>query len=277
MNFVDHYLKLAMTAKRILTSFFLILIVGITLIIDWLTNLAVIFFAIVALYEFFTMIERKGIVIFKYFGLGVGLVILLSVSLRFEVTRGWEFLLITSALLFLILLQFKRRQNSGVIIGLSTTIFGIFYIAWFMSFFIKLRYLDYGMWLVISVLLITKVGDMGAYFLGSRFGRHALISRISPNKTREGFLGGILFSLSAALASKFFMPISFSYFHLFILGLFLGILGQLGDLSESLMKRDCEVKDSGKIFPGLGGALDCIDSLLFTGPVFYFWFLHFGT
>ena len=69
---------------------------------------------------------------------------------------------------------------------------------------------------------------------------------------------------------------NFSYLHLLILGLSLGILGQLGDLSESLMKRDCEVKDSGKIFPGLGGALDCIDSLLFTAPVFYFWVLHFG-
>ena len=222
------------------------------------------------------MVERKGIVIFKYFGLGIGLIILLSVSLRFEVTRGWELLFITLALLSLMLIQFKRRESSGVIIGLSTTIFGIFYIPWFLGFLIKIQHLDYGEGMLAAVILITKVGDIGAYLLGSRFGRHVLISRISPNKSKEGFLGGLLFSLLAASAARYFMPPNFSYPHLLILGLLLGIIGQLGDLSESLMKRDCAVKDSGSIFPGLGGALDCIDSLLFTAPVFYFWVLHFG-
>ena len=107
-----------------------------------------------------------------------------------------------------------------------------------MSFLIKIRYLDYGAGLLAAVVLITKLGDIGAYLVGSRFGRHALIFRISPNKTREGFLGGLLFSLFAALAVKFFMPSNFSYLHLLILGLFLGILGQLGDLSESLMTQE---------------------------------------
>jgi phosphatidate cytidylyltransferase len=223
------------------------------------------------------MVEKKGVVIFKYFGLGIGLVILLSLSFRFEVTRGWELLFITLALLSLILTQFRRRESSGVVIGLSTTIFGILYITWFMGFLIKIRYLDYGVGMLATVVWITKVGDIGAYLLGSRFGRHTLISRISPNKTREGFLGGILFSLFAALGTKFLMPVSYSYAHLLILGFCLGVLGQLGDLSESLMKRDCAVKDSGNIFPGLGGALDCIDSLLFSAPVFYFWVLHFGS
>ena len=266
-----------MILKRIFISLLLILIIGISLTRDWLTNLAVIIFALAALYEFFTMVERKGIVIFKYFGLGIGLVILLSVSLQFVVTRGWELLFIILALLSLILIQFRRRQNTDVIIGLSTTIFGIFYITWFMSFLIKIRYLDYGAGMLAALLLITKGGDIGAYLLGTRFGRHALISRISPNISKEGFLGGLLFSLLAALlAGNLFMPSGLSYLHLVALGVSLGILGQLGDLSESLIKRDCEVKDSGYIFPGLGGALDCIDSLLFTVPVFYFWILHFG-
>ncbi|MFH1577818.1 MAG: phosphatidate cytidylyltransferase [Candidatus Omnitrophota bacterium] len=265
-----------MQIKRILTAILLLFVVAISIAVDWLPSIMIIIFAITALYEFFTMIEKKGIEIFKYFGIGVGLTILLSVSFHFEITRGWELLLISAALLSLILIQFRRRENSGVIINLSTTIFGIFYITWFMSFLIKIRLLEHGMGMLASVILITKSGDIGAYLLGSRFGRHALIFRISPNKSREGFLGGLLFSLLAALASKFFMPSNFSYLHLLILGLFLGILSQLGDLSESLMKRDCGVKDSGKIFPGLGGALDCIDSLLFTAPVFYFWVLHFG-
>jgi phosphatidate cytidylyltransferase len=264
-----------MIIKRIITAIVLILFVGVSIAIDWLTNPVVIFFAIVALYEFFTMVEKKGIVIFKYFGLGVGLIILLSFSLRFELTRAWEFLFITLALLSLILIQFRRRETNGVLIGLSTTIFGILYITWFMGFLIKIRYLNHGLGMLVTLIWITKVGDIGAYLLGSRFGRHALIARISPNKTRAGLLGGILFSLIAALGTKSLMPVSYSYFHLLVLGLFLGTLGQLGDLSESLMKRDCAVKDSGKIFLGMGGALDCIDSLLFTAPVFYFWVLHF--
>ena len=265
-----------MITRRIITALLLILFVGIAIAVEWLTSPAVGFFAILALYEFFTMVEKKGIVIFKYFGLGMGVMILLSLSLRFEVTSGWELLFITLALLFLILIQLKRRESSGVIIGLSTTIFGILYIPWFMGFLIKIRYLDYGAGMLASVIWITKFGDIGAYLVGSRFGRHTLISRISPNKTWEGLLGGILFSLLAALGAKSLMPASYSYYHLLVLGLFVGILGQLGDLSESLMKRDCAVKDSGDIFPGLGGALDCIDSLLFTAPVFYFWVLHFG-
>lgn len=265
-----------MLTKRIFTAVFLILVVSVSVVVGWLTNFMIIAFAAIALYEFFTMIEKKGIEIFKYFGMGVGLTVLLSVSVRFEITRGWELLLIILAFISLILIQFKRYESSGVIISLSTTIFGVFYIAWFMSFLIKIRYLHYGVGLLATVLLVTKAGDIGAFLLGSRFGRHTLISRISPNKTKEGFFGGLLFSVLAAWASKFLMPPNFSHLHLLILGLFLGILGQLGDLSESLMKRDCGIKDSGKIFPGLGGSLDCIDSLLFTAPAFYFWVLHFS-
>jgi len=92
---------------------------------------------------------------------------------------------------------------------------------------------------------------------------------ISPKKSVEGAIGGLLFSIVGAVVSKVFL--NFTYLHLILMGISLGILGQLGDLSESLMKRDCQVKDSGNIFPGLGGALDSIDSLLFVAPVFYFY------
>ncbi|MBU0548876.1 MAG: phosphatidate cytidylyltransferase [Candidatus Omnitrophica bacterium] len=265
-----------MITKRVLTALALILVVAFSIAVSWLTNLMIIFFSMLALYEFFSMIEKKDIVIFKYFGMGVGLMVLFSICFRFEFTRGWELLFIIAALLALILIQFRRRENSGVIISLSTTIFGVLYIAWFMSFLVKIRYLSTGAGMLATVVLITKTGDIGAYLLGSRFGRSPLISRVSPNKTKEGFIGGILFSIFAALASKIFMPPEFSYLHLLILGFFLGFLGQLGDLSESLMKRDCIVKDSGNIFSSMGGALDCIDSLLFTAPAFYFWILHFG-
>jgi len=119
------------------------------------------------------------------------------------------------------------------------------------------------------VLIITKLGDIGAYLIGSRFGKTPLIPRISPNKSIEGAIGGLIFSILGALISRQFL--NFTYLHLIFMGIFFGILGQLGDLSESLMKRDCQVKDSGNIFPGMGGVLDSVDSLLFSAPAFYFY------
>ncbi len=258
-----------MLLKRIISSSLLIAVILATIFIDWLCGLAVTIFIIVGLYEFFTMLEHKGINIYKYFGIGVGAVIPLSIVFRFETTKSWELLFIVLALLFLILMQFRRRKNSGVIVDISTTLFGILYVSWFFSFLIRIRYLAGGLGLLSTVLLITKLGDIGAYLIGSRFGKAPLIPHISPKKSVEGAIGGLLFSVLGALISKAFL--NFSYLHLIFIGISLGILGQLGDLSESLIKRDCQVKDAGKIFPGLGGVLDAIDSLLFSAPAFYFY------
>jgi len=257
-----------MVLKRIITSIVLIVLIAFIVSLDWLVGLVVTGFIVGGLYEFFTMLEKKGIVIYKYFGIAVGTIIPLSIMFRFELTKGWELLFAALGLLFLIVMQFRRRQNSGVIIGISTTLFGILYVSWFFSFLIKIRYLPQGLGLLVIVLLITKLGDIGAYLVGSRFGKTPLVPRISPNKSIEGAVGGLFFSIFGALAGK--SLVSLSYLHLVMLGFSIGILAQIGDLSESLMKRDCEVKDSGKIFPGMGGFLDLMDSLLFTAPVFYF-------
>lgn len=269
-----------MLTKRIISSIVLICILVITVFVDWLCGLVVTAFIVMGLYEFFTMLENKGIGIYKYFGIAMGVIIPLSIIFRFELTRSWELLFIVLALLALILMQFRRRESSGVIVDISTTIFGILYVSWFLSFLIKIRYLPGGIGLFSTALIITKLGDIGAYLIGTRFGKTPLIPHISPKKSVEGAIGGLIFSVLGALASKPFFP-AFSgipswrenlpYLHLVFIGIFLGILGQLGDLSESLMKRDCQVKDSGNIFPGMGGALDLVDSLLFTTPTFYFY------
>lgn len=258
-----------MLEKRIITGVALVAIVIATIFNIWLFNIAIAFFIIAGLYEFFTMLEKKGIMIYKYFGIAMGVIIPLSILSRFELTKKWELLFIVLTLLFLIMMQFKRRQNSGVIVDISTTLFGILYVSWFLSFLIKIRCLPEGIGLLGTVLLITKLGDIGAYLIGTRFGKTPLIPRISPNKSVEGSVGGLLFSVLGAFVSKAFT--GFSYLHLLFIGIFLGIVGQLGDLSESLMKRDCQVKDSGNILPGMGGILDQLDSLLFTAPVFYFY------
>jgi len=265
-----------MLSKRIISSIILLGIFLATLFIDWLFGLLVTAFIIAGLYEFFTMVESKGINIYKYFGIAMGVLIPLSILSRFELTKSWELLFIGLALLFLILMQFRRRESSGVIVAISTTIFGILYVSWFLSFFIKVRYFPGGAGLIFTVILITKSGDIGAYFIGTRFGKHLLIARISPKKSIEGGIGGVVFSVLGALASKPFFPAFCGIpawrenLYLIFIGLFLGILGQLGDLSESLMKRDCQVKDSGHILPGMGGVLDFVDSLIFTAPAFYF-------
>lgn len=258
-----------MLIKRIISSLVLIGIVVVTINYDWLCGLTVCAFIIGGLYEFFTMLEKKGIILFKYFGIGMGAIIPLSILFKFELTRSWELFFIILALLALILMQFRRKEHEGVIVGISATVFGILYVAWFLSFLIKIRYLSDGAGLLIMLLLITKLGDIGAYLVGTRFGKTPLIPRISPKKSVEGAVGGLVFSILGALASKIF--VSYTYVHLVFLGAFLGILGQLGDLSESLMKRDCQIKDSSQLLPGLGGILDLLDSLIFTAPVFYFY------
>ncbi len=258
-----------MLAKRIISSALLIIFITLATFIDWLCALVITAFIITGLYEFFTMLEHKGINIYKYVGIGMGAIIPLSISLRFELTRSWELFFALLAMLFVTIMQFRRRSNSGAIIGISTTVFGVLYISWFLSFFIKIRYLPQGLGLFAMVLLTVKLGDIGAYLVGSRFGKTPLMPRISPKKSVEGAVGGLIFSILAALASK--PLVDLSYLHLLFIGISFGALGQLGDLSESLMKRDCEIKDTGDIFPGLGGVLDVVDSLLFVGPAFYFY------
>jgi len=258
-----------MLKKRIISSAIILTIFMAVLFVDWLCALLITAFAVLGLYEFFSMLEHKGISIYKYVGLGIGAIIPLSIALHFELTKRWEFLFIVLALIFLILMQFRRRQNTGVIVSISTTLFGILYVSWFLSFLIKIRYLPGGLGFLVTVILITKLGDIGAYLFGMRLGKTPLIPRISPNKSVEGAIAGLVFSMLGALACRVFLPLS--YLHLALLGLCLGVIGQLGDLSESLMKRDCQIKDSGKILSGLGGVLDFIDSLIFAAPVFYFY------
>lgn len=225
--------------------------------------------------EFFSLVERKGIVIERWLGLGVGLLIPISILTGFEPTKGWELFFMVMVFLALFLTQMRRQDSSQAIVGISTALFGILYVSWSLSFLIKLRLLDNpvlpsGAWLVALVLLVTKGGDIGAYFVGSAIGRHTLIRRISPSKTWEGMIGGLLFSVGAALALRGVFS-GIPAYHLVVMGLLLGVLGQLGDLSESLIKRDCQVKDSGTLFPGMGGVLDVLDSLLFTSPICYFY------
>ncbi len=260
--------------SRFYSSVLMIALISAVIMYDASFLLMVMLLTIGGLYEFFYMIQKKGIPIYSYFGIIIGLLIPISIYWRMELTRNLELLFIVLAFLSVIILQFARKDNTNAVVGLSTTMFGIFYVSWLFSFVIKVRFLVPGLEgvkLLVFILLVTKMGDIGALLVGSRYGKHPLLPRVSPKKSVEGCLGSFLFSIITAVVSQPLLPaaVQFSFWKIVLMGAFFGGIGQLGDLSESLMKRDCNVKDSGNLLPGMGGVLDMIDSLLFSVPAFY--------
>lgn len=256
--------------KRVISSILLITLTIVAINVLWLFCIVITILIALALNEFFAMVESKGTKVYRYFGILIGIVIPISIFFKFQLTKSWELLFISLALITLFLLQLSRKKTDASVEAISVTLFGILYISWLFSFLIKLRFLPYGASIVGMLILTVKSGDIGAYLIGSRFGKTPLISYISPKKTVEGAIGGLIFSVIFCMASRIFLPI-FSLKHLLFIGIFIGILSLFGDLSESLIKRDCQVKDSGNILPGLGGILDVLDSLIFTTPVIYFY------
>lgn len=226
-------------------------------------------FAALALYEFFTLLRRAGIPSFRLFGVALGTFLQLWVTFELGMTRSGDILFLVLSCQFLFVLYFFRRNNSEALIGISLTLFGMLYVGWFLSFVIKLRYLPGGIWWTVFLVLVTKAADVGAYLVGTLFGRHALVAHISPKKSVEGMFGGLAASWLAALALRGVLPHPIGWTDLSVVGLLIGLVGQIGDLSESLLKRFCNAKDSGGLLPGMGGVLDAIDSILFTAPIFY--------
>ena len=240
---------------------------------NWLYCLVVVSFVVMGMFEFFRMVEKKGIFVYKYFGTIAGGLIPIVVYMGngFPGLENLEPLFIVVACLIALTLQFIRRDDArDHMVSTSITLFALFYIGWFFSFIMKIKLLDNGANLVFFLVLVTKSADIGAYLVGRKFGKNELLPRISPKKTREGALGGTIFSVLIALVLGMFLT-EFSFLHLIILGVVIAALGQVGDLAESLIKRDCNVKDSGSYLAGIGGIYDVIDSLLFTTPVFYFY------
>jgi phosphatidate cytidylyltransferase len=254
--------------KRSLTSLFLGLLTVFSIVNYPVFGIVITLFIFVALYEFFYMVEKKQVKLFKPFGLLVGLFIPITIYYRFAIGEGYQFLLVVMGLFLLFLLELTKKDTHQTILSISATVFGIIYIAWCFSFLIKIRQLPEGALLTGFLLVVTKSSDIGAYLLGKRYGKTLLLERVSPKKTLEGALGGFLTSLLAGLAFSPFIT-SLSLLEKFFLTMLLAIVSQLGDLFESLIKRDCQVKDSGRILPGMGGVLDVIDSIIFTAPTFY--------
>jgi len=180
-------------------------------------------------------------------------------------------IIITSFIILSFIIQLFRKDFSKVLAEISITIFGSIYLGYLLSFMIKIKDLPNGNYYLISLFIVTWVNDIGAYLIGSNFGKNKIFPKISPKKTIEGSIGGIIFSIAATFAFKNWLDLTFN--ELISLGLIIAIIAQIGDLFESVLKRGSGVKDSGTLIPGQGGILDCFDSLIFTAPVFYYYII----
>jgi phosphatidate cytidylyltransferase len=187
--------------------------------------------------------------------------------------------IITSGMAVSLILLLTRKQKTEAFTDWSWTLAEILYIGWFLGYFVALRGLGSGVsesgrnWIFLAIF--TSFGsDSAAYFIGKAFGKHKLAPSISPAKTWEGAIGGLLGAMAASLLFLINTPLKVSnylnWWQLIIVALLVSIFGQLGDLVESLFKRNTGAKDSGNIFPGHGGMLDRIDSLVFAVIVVYY-------
>jgi phosphatidate cytidylyltransferase len=185
--------------------------------------------------------------------------------------------LVLLVLFFAILFLLRFHDLTNVTRQLALLFFGFFYLPLLLGHLALLRTLPYGREWVFLTLLLVMASDTAAYFTGVTFGRHKLYPAISPNKSVEGALGGLVGSLAGTFLAKFWFFPALDVVDCLALGVGLGVLAQLGDLFESMLKRSFGVKDSGRLIPGHGGILDRLDSLLFAFAPAYYYALCFVT
>ncbi|MFF7094991.1 phosphatidate cytidylyltransferase [Streptomyces rubradiris] len=182
--------------------------------------------------------------------------------------RGAEGAWVAMALTALATLVWRMTERpEGYLKDVTAGVFAAFYVPFLATFVALMLAADDGPWRVLTFLLLTVVSDTGAYAVGWRFGKHKLAPRISPGKTREGLLGAVLFAMVAGALCMQFLIDRGAWWQGLLLGLAVAASATLGDLGESMIKRDLGIKDMGTLLPGHGGIMDRLDSLLPTAPV----------
>lgn len=247
----------------------------------WWAFAAVALVVILGTYELHMMMLHVGYHPIILVSLGLSLLFLVAAMLPQQ-----RLLLLESGLSAALLISFTwllfRRKLDGAMVDWSLTLAIAIYLGWPISFFLLLRgsqvgwpfssapwwLLPRGVWWLLVVLLGVWGFDAAAFFTGRHFGRHKLAPRVSPSKTWEGVIGGLVLSITASLILTVY-PLGVPWYLAIVLGILLGGAAVLGDLAESLIKRQTHVKDSGQIMPGHGGILDRVDSVLFAVIVVY--------
>jgi phosphatidate cytidylyltransferase len=180
----------------------------------------------------------------------------------------------TIVVLLFIVGLFGRRELAVSVQRIAFTLLGVFYVGWLLSYVLLLRLLGDGPSYVFYIFGVVWLGDAAALVGGTLMGRHKLAPTISPNKTIEGAVGGLLGSLCGAILGGLWLLGNFTVVQSLAVGIMLAVLGQLGDLSESTLKRSTGFKDSGMLIPGHGGILDKVDGILFGAPALYYYVLY---
>ena len=172
---------------------------------------------------------------------------------------------------FCLVALFRLKEIRQAAADAALVLMGFLYVPLLLSHLVMIRMLPHGIPWLFLIMVIVMAGDSAAYYVGSSFGKTKLYPPVSPKKSVEGSLGGLGGSVIGALISKAVFFPELTVVDCFATALLLGVLGQLGDLFESLIKRSCGVKDSGVIIPGHGGILDRMDSILFAGPAAFYY------
>jgi phosphatidate cytidylyltransferase len=260
-------------------------------ITNWVFLALMLSLAVQGLREFYDLVEKRGLVCFRHWGIFSGATLMVSTFLYFSdviphahaqlaaKANDFEIAIIVVFVLGLCIRRFVSKTVTDGLTAISTTLFGLMYVPWLLNFIQKIVFLPGidGRYYVLYFILVTKFSDVGAYITGSLIGRHKMIPRISPGKTWEGFAGAIAFSTGASLVFAHFLGhrlAGMTPVHAMLLGVLLSVAAVVGDLIESLFKREAGTKDSGRIFPGIGGILDLLDSLLFNAPLMYLYLRH---
>jgi len=262
---------------------------GYSWVSDTVFLVIIIILAAAGLAEFYNLAKKTGLVNFKYSGIAGGVLLMAGTFLNLTGRLGihnsparvndFETSFLILFVLGLCVRQFVSRRNTAGLTAISTTLFGLMYVPWLLNFIQKINFFQNvdGHYYLLYFILITKFSDTGAYAVGSLIGRHKMIPRISPGKTWEGFAGAIVVSTGASVLFVHFaankMP-AVTMLDAVLLGILLSVSAVIGDLIESLFKREAGLKDSGTLFPGIGGILDLLDSLLFNAPIMYLYLRH---
>lgn len=300
--------------RRVLSS--VLLLGGAALLLFKLPSIAgvlvLVALAVLALIEFYNIQQNAGIPAFRNIGIAAGVALLvasyfgLNISLfrsgaPLDAWREIPWLVMTIVVFIIFVRQFPQKENPQPLPTIACTMLGLVYVPMLLLFMMNLCFRwtptawnaplsETARDLVLYLVVVVKASDIGAYLVGSLCGRHKLFPRISPGKTWEGLAGGFIAGILASLVVYWlwrapgpglptaeFGTLSLTWGHAWVLAALLAAIGVIGDLVESLLKRSAGLKDSGCIFPGMGGILDVLDSLLFAAPALYFymrWFAH---
>jgi len=227
--------------------------------------------ALAGTFEFYHMANLGKKEPLAYFGLLWALALVLSPHYK---STNILPIAMTAAVVISLVWLLCRSPRERAFHNWAWIVAGVLYVGWMLSYWLNLRIIPCGKGLVYLAIFTTFANDTGAFFIGRKWGKHPLAPAISPGKTWEGAIGGVVCAIVAATAI-FRIPILFSpspfTWRIILLAFLISLFAQLGDLVESLLKRNMGVKESGKLLPGHGGVLDRFDSLIFVGAMVYYY------